>query len=117
MDFQEITNQAEKAGELAVLSSHGARRITHILPMPTGLCPRSGNPTGGELTLSYSSPMAVEVVSLHQYLRTPKAARSSEGWALEVASAVASAVRRTVTYKMDITLNPDQRLVVEGQVG
>lgn len=122
LDFDVITVQAEDSGRLKVLPSHGAARITHIIPVPVGACPRSRNPLSGDLELSYRpQTKVVEIVSLHQFMRDACDAgegkpRSAESLARYVAAACAEALDRTVAYRMRIEVRPKSTLVIEGVV-
>lgn len=124
MSFAEITRVATPAEgtSLSTVPAHGADRIEHEVPVPVGMCPRSGNPTAGTITLSYECliDQVVEVVSLHQFIekahKGKDAPRSSEAWAQRIAKEVATAVRGRVDYVLDIDLVPAQSLVVRGWV-
>jgi len=82
--------------------------IEHMVSIPKGMCPKSGNPVEGVISLAYTASVAVEVVSLHELIS--KAQRHSpktfEGWCLYIGRAVAEAVGQPVKYTAEATVNP-----------
>ena len=117
MDFDEVTKAAEMVGELGVLSSHGARSIEHILPVPVAMCLRSRNPVGGTISIKYDCDRALEVVTLHRFLRfaaTPGEGkpRSTEGWVAYVAHGCADALGAVVWVEARAQVNPGPQVLV-----
>ncbi|MEK7381665.1 MAG: hypothetical protein AAB262_00070 [Elusimicrobiota bacterium] len=85
-----ITVRSQPAGVLRTVAAVGIAEVQHVLQVPRGACPVSGNPLSGTLTLTYQpAGRAIEVVSLHDALAwacsaAPGAPRSVEelaGWA------------------------------------
>lgn len=124
-EFDQITNQATEREGLYLLPAHGANHLKHVIPLPSGMCPRSRNPKSGTLTLEYSplvnneEDMALEVVSLWRVVSTlhtqKDGPRSAESLARRVALMAATSLGVAVHYELDILLSPgDQRLIAKG---
>ena len=118
-----VTVRAARSGAIFTMPGHGAERFEHLLQMPAGLCPRSGNPQpGSTLRLRYPGPRVLEVVALHRLVQGDKRvvpggnpAKSSEGWVRFVADTCADALGVAVEYRLDMVVEPGaQRLIVEG---
>jgi hypothetical protein len=116
-----ITSQAVAipGTRIRLVPSHGARHVTHELPMPVAACPVSRNPLSGTVRVEYSRALgALEVVSLHDALAwacsgDPDAPRSVESLADWLARECRIAVGVPVTVTLDLVVNPGpQRLVV-----
>lgn len=103
-----ISNRARLSGLLYVFDLPGVVEIGHVLDIPSGMCPMSGNPVSGTIGLSYSADVAVEVVSLHQLVQQAQheSPKTFEGWCAYVAGAVASAVGVPVEYSASAKVNP-----------
>jgi hypothetical protein len=108
------------ASLLRTLPAEGVARVEHVLRVPRGACPVSGNPLSGSLTISYDpAGLVLEVVSLDHALRwacsgAPGAPRSAEALAAWAATTARPAVGVPVRVRLDLTLRPGgQRLVVE----
>jgi len=103
-----ISNRARPRGLLYVFDLPDVVTIGHVLDIPSGMCPMSGNPLRGTIELEYAAPVAVEVVSLHQLVQQAQheSPKTFEGWCAYVANAVASAVRVPVRYSATAQVNP-----------
>lgn len=117
-----ITSTISPVPALAIMPSHGASLVEHILPVPIGMCPRSKNPLSGTLTLRYvPRAHAIEIVSLTKLVatihRSEGGPRSSEGWARAIADLVAKALPGVeITYLMELVVAPGpQQLRVTGK--
>lgn len=66
-----VTFRSKPSGALLrTVEAFGANQVTHVLDVPRGACPVSGNPLSGTLTLSYQpTDRVIEVVTLHAVLR------------------------------------------------
>ena len=113
-----VTIQATRSGETWVMPGHGARQFQHVLGVPVGLCPRSGNPQpGATRPRTDPGPLVLEGVALHRLVTEgPNPARSSEGWVRHIADVCAEALGVEVRYRLDMVVEPGgQRLVVRGR--
>ena len=103
-----ISNRARLSGLLYVFDLPGVVEIGHVLDIPSGMCPVSGNPICGTIELRYRAAVAVEVVSLHQLVQQARHAspKTFEGWCAYVAQVVASAAGVPVEYSASAKVNP-----------
>lgn len=115
-----VTSRSSFAGErLRTVPAHGAAELTHVLTVPRGACPVSGNPLSGTLTLRYQpGAVVIEVVTLHAALAwacsaAPGAPRSVEALATWAAKEASMAVGVPVVAIVDLIVRPGrQRLAV-----
>ena len=103
-----ISNRARPSGLLYVFDLPDVVTIGHVLDIPSGMCPRSGNPLRGTIELEYAACVAVEVVSLYQLVQQAQheSPKTFEGWCAHVAVQVASAVGAPVRYSATARVNP-----------
>jgi hypothetical protein len=100
---------------LRVVSSYGAARVEHVLHVPRGACPVSGNPLSGTLSIAYTpTAQVLEVVSLFNALQwacsgTAGAPRSVEELAAWFARQCASAVGAPVIVALDLVVRPGRQ--------
>lgn len=60
-----VTKRARSSGALSVVAASGVSRVSHVVRIPSGACPVSGNPVLGWLRMDYApADVTVEVVSL-----------------------------------------------------
>jgi hypothetical protein len=111
-----VTVTAVSRGRLSVMPQLGEVQAEHRFTIPAGLCPRSGNPISGTLTLKYAAREVLEVVTLHRaYLDATKEARSLEGIGRLLSVWCAEALSVRVVWLVDAEIKPGpQRLIVEG---
>ena len=115
-----VTSRSSFAGGcLRSVPSHGASEVVHVLAVPPGACPVSGNPLSGTLTLRYQpAAVVIEVVTLHEALglacsAAPGAPRSVEALASWAAKEASTAVGVPVIATLDLIVRPGrQRLTV-----
>lgn len=115
-----VTRRSAPAGVLLrTVDAHGVAEVAHVLSVPPGACPVSGNPLSGTLTLRYQpGAVVVEVVTLHAALAwacsgAPGAPRSVEALAGWAAREVSGAVGVPVVAVVDLVVRPGrQRLTV-----
>lgn len=108
-----ISTRARPAGLLHVFDLDEPVSIEHELQIPPGMCPRSGNPLHGVIRLTYTAPVAVEVVSLHELVQQAQheSPKTFEGWCAYVGQAVAAAVGNPVQYMGEATVNPGAQVL------
>lgn len=116
-----ITTRSIRADgcRVAGVPAHGARVVTHELPVRPGACPVSRNPLRGTLRICYApAGLVAEVVTLFDAWAwaqsgadaAPKSAEQLAAW---IGSEVATAVEVRVRAELDIVVNPgEQRLLV-----
>ncbi len=119
-----MTRRSTAAGEhLRVVQAFDAGRVEHVLAVPKGACPVSGNPLSGTLSLTYApksgpSGGVLEAVSLYDTLNwacsgVPGAPRSVEELARFMARAASAALDVPVEARLDLVIRPgSQRLIV-----
>lgn len=115
-----VTARSRPAGAfLRTVDGAGISEVVHVLQVPRGACPVSGNPLSGTLTLTYTpAGRTIEVVSLFDAIAwacsgAPGAPRSVEELATWAAAESSAAVGGPVTLTADLLLRPgQQRLVV-----
>lgn len=97
-----------------------ATEVKHVLPVPRGACPVSGNPLSGTASVTYCpDEHTLEVVSLLNALtwacssRAPGSPKSVEELADWLADQAFHAVNVAVTVELDLQVRPGpQRLIV-----
>ena len=93
--------------------------VTHLLRVPSGVCPFSHNPVLGLARLTYApAGLTLEVVALHRYMREivrPAAdhPRSVEGLAARIAADASAAVGVPVSVELTLLVRPWQVLRVQ----
>lgn len=115
-----VTSRSSSAGGcLRSVPSHGVSEVVHVLTVPPGACPVSGNPINGTLTLRYQpAGVVIEVVTLHAALAwacsaAPGAPRSVEALAAWAAKEASTTVGVPVVATLDLIVRPGrQRLAV-----
>ena len=100
-----ITRRATGFGPVVTVKAAPGQRLTHVLRLPGGACPVSGNPIAAALCVRYTSTGgALEVVSLRAHALAlwaspPPGAESVEGYA-----ATLSAQLRELVPGAEVTL-------------
>lgn len=115
-----VTRRATTATpHLSTVDAHGVSTVRHVLRVPPGACPVSGNPLSGTISIEYApSGKAIEVVTLHDALLwacsgVGAAPRSVEELAAWMAGQASAAVGCPCVVVLDLLVRPGrQRLVV-----
>ena len=93
-----ITRRAQGSGPLVTVPARPGQHLVHVLRLPGGACPVSGNPIAALLCISYTSDgHALEVVSLRAHVLAvwaapPPGSESVEGFAATLAADIAAVV-------------------------
>lgn len=107
-----VSSRASRAALLATMPAQGVAEIEHVVPVPRGACPVSGNPLRGDAWIRYQPRDHVaEVVSLHQIVqraaRSPAPGASNvEGMAQWLRAQVSAAVGVPVEVELVLSVRP-----------
>jgi hypothetical protein len=104
--------RADTRGALATMPAQGIAEVEHVVPVPRGACPVSGNPLRGEARFRYQPAIRVaEVVSLHHLVQ--RAARAPapggnnvEGMAQWLSVQAQAALGVPVEVELVLTVRP-----------
>lgn len=107
-----VSSRADMRSALATMPAQGIAEVAHIVPVPRGACPISGNPLRGEARFRYRPSLLVaEVVSLHQMVqhaaRAPApGANNVEGMAQWLRAQAEAALGVPVEVELALTVRP-----------
>lgn len=114
-----VTNRAMRTEtRVSVLPTSGCARAVHVLPIPRGACPVSGNPVAGVAVVRYTGAACVaEVVTLLAALRwgcsgEDGAPRSVEELAAWFSQEVSAAVGVAASCSVWVLVRPGPQLLV-----
>lgn len=109
---------APTASRVSILPAAGCGRAVHVLPIPRGACPVSGNPVAGVAVIRYAGAVHVaEVVTLLDALRwacsgADGAPRSVEELAAWLSREVSVAVGAPASCAVWVLVRPGPQLLV-----
>lgn len=107
-----VSSRADTRAALATMPAQGIAEVEHVVPVPRGACPVSGNPLRGEARLRYRpSILVAEMVSLYQLVqraaRAPAlGANNVEGMAQWLRAQAEAALGVPVEVELVLTVRP-----------